>query len=107
MRHHGRPAVVACAAVQHDIARAEAALARDEDGGNETSQRQARGPFADAFASSITSSTQLAGEQMSFYAALAAYVEPALALPPEGSSEPPFAATDSLLYPVGADSLSQ
>jgi len=78
------------------IALAEKALADDNDEQTSRSAQQ-RGPFADAFASSITSRTQLAGEQMSFYAALAAYVVPELALPPDGSTEPPFAATDSLL----------
>ncbi|MEO0559375.1 MAG: T9SS type A sorting domain-containing protein, partial [Bacteroidota bacterium] len=79
------------------IGLAEQALAQDDDGGNQTAQRLARGPFADAFTNSTTASTGLISEQMSFYAALAAYVVPELTLPPDGSSAPPFAATDSLL----------
>ncbi|MEO0558665.1 MAG: T9SS type A sorting domain-containing protein [Bacteroidota bacterium] len=78
------------------IALAEKALARDDEGGNTRSARP-QGSFADAYASSTAAATGLIGEQMSFYSALAATFVPELALSPEGSSEPPFAARDSLL----------
>ena len=80
------------------LALAEKALADDDDGGEVFNRSAGRaGPFADAYARSTTASTGFLGEQMSFYAALAATLVPELALPPEGSSEPPFAARDSLL----------